>query len=140
VPLLASETLCAWLAEAIDRARQAEAFDLWGYVFMPEHVHLLLMPTERRYSIARVLAAIKRPVAYRAIGHLKARRDPLLQYLAVTDRSRAKSRVWQAGGGHDRNLQTPRAIHAMLDYIHYNPVARGLVTDPCHWRWSSARA
>ncbi len=26
-----------------------------------------------------------------------------------------------------------------LDYIHYNPVRRGYVDDPVHWRYSSAR-
>jgi hypothetical protein len=26
-----------------------------------------------------------------------------------------------------------------LDYIHYNPVKRGFVDLPEHWRWSSAR-
>ena len=26
-----------------------------------------------------------------------------------------------------------------LDYIHQNPVKRGYVSDPTHWRYSSAR-
>jgi hypothetical protein len=26
-----------------------------------------------------------------------------------------------------------------LDYIHYNPVKRGLVADPADWAWSSFR-
>jgi len=26
-----------------------------------------------------------------------------------------------------------------LEYIHYNPVERGYVDEPAHWRWSSAR-
>jgi len=26
-----------------------------------------------------------------------------------------------------------------LEYIHNNPVARGYVDDPVHWRYSSAR-
>ncbi|HEV7999545.1 MAG TPA: hypothetical protein VGP63_06685 [Planctomycetaceae bacterium] len=26
-----------------------------------------------------------------------------------------------------------------LEYIHNNPVARGYVDDPLHWRYSSAR-
>jgi hypothetical protein len=27
-----------------------------------------------------------------------------------------------------------------LEYIHYNPVKRGFVDLPEHWRWSSARS
>ena len=26
-----------------------------------------------------------------------------------------------------------------IEYIHNNPVLRGFVDDPLHWRWSSAR-
>jgi hypothetical protein len=26
-----------------------------------------------------------------------------------------------------------------IEYIHMNPVNRGFVDDPLHWRWSSAR-
>ncbi len=26
-----------------------------------------------------------------------------------------------------------------LDYMHFNPVERGYVDDPIHWRYSSAR-
>ena len=138
LPLLRSETLCRWLAEAIGRAREDEAFDLWGYVFKPEHVHLLVYPREREYSLSRILTATKRPVAWQAIKHLRASADPLLESLRGRDRSRAQFRLWQTGGGHGRNLQSTPAIHAMLDYIHYNPVARGLVGREHEWKWSSA--
>ena len=139
LPLLRSPTLCSWLAEAIEAARAQHSFDLWGYVFMPQHVHVLLWPRENEYSISRILTAIKRPVAYKAIGQLKAKGHPLLRTLAVTDRSRAQYRLWQAGGGHDRNLRDPKAIHAALAYVHGNPVRRGLVESPVDWVWSSAR-
>jgi len=63
LPLLTSDTFCQWLAQSINRAREDRAFDLWGYVFMPEHVHLLLFPRDAQYSVGRILSAIKRPVA-----------------------------------------------------------------------------
>ena len=43
------------------------------------------------------------------------------------------------GPGCDRNLFTPRAILASLDYIHDNPVKRGLCERVIDWPWSSAR-
>ena len=36
------------------------------------------------------------------------------------------SKVWQEGPGFDRNLLTVKAVQAALDYIHTNPVKRGL--------------
>ena len=47
-------------------------------------------------------------------------------------------RFWQRGGGHDRNLFTPEAVRAGIDYVHLNPVRRGLCERPADWRWSSA--
>jgi putative transposase len=32
--------------EELDRARAEHGFGLWGYVLMPEHVHLVLFPPE----------------------------------------------------------------------------------------------
>jgi putative transposase len=139
LPLLRTQTLCAWLAEAIGAAREREQFDLWGYVFMPEHVHLLLMPRNKDYSISHILSAIKRGVAYKAMGVLKSKDHPLLGELRVDAKDGRQYRLWQAGGGHDRNLYTVEAVHQMLEYIHNNPVRRGLVESALEWEWSSAR-
>ncbi len=44
------------------------------------------------------------------------------------------------GGGYDRNLFKWKHIEGAVDYIEWNPVTRGLVSDPKEWIWSSARA
>ena len=49
-------------------------------------------------------------------------------------------RFWQRGGGHDRNLRSDRDVHEKIQYIHENPVRRGLVAQPEGWPWSSCRA
>jgi putative transposase len=48
-------------------------------------------------------------------------------------------RFWQRGGGYDRNVTEPATLRQMIDYIHNNPVRRGLVREPTEWIWSSAR-
>ena len=45
---------------------------------------------------------------------------------------------WQSGGGYDRNIKTPKTLLAMIDYVHNNPVRRGLVKRAVDWHWSSA--
>jgi len=44
--------------------------------------------------------------------------------------------LWQ-GRFFDRALRTVKAYHEKVEYIHLNPVKRGLVTKPEEWRWSS---
>src|SRR5690606_4754408 len=55
---LSQERPCIWLAEAINLARTKHAFELWAYVFMPEHVDLLICPRQSDYDISKILATI----------------------------------------------------------------------------------
>lgn len=41
--------------------------------------------------------------------------------------ARTEPLFWQSGGGFDRNVHEPRTLLHMMDYIHLNPVRRGLV-------------
>ena len=126
-----------YMAAAIQRARRAKGFHVWGYVIMPEHVHLLLWPACETYATSSILQAIKQPVARRAIRWLKTANPCGLQHLATGD-ARKPYRFWQAGGGFDRNVRSGEAPANMLTYIHENPVRRGLVKQAEDWIWSSA--
>lgn len=60
---LSEARFCQYLIDALNRARTTHAFDLWAYVFMPEHVHLVIYPKHNDYSVSRILQAIKQPVS-----------------------------------------------------------------------------
>ena len=47
-------------------------------------------------------------------------------------------RFWREGPGYDRNLTQPTTILSVIDYVHENPVRRGLVLRAIDWRRSSA--
>ena len=49
-------------------------------------------------------------------------------------------RFWQRGGGYDRNLRTVADIYEKIEYVHNNPVRRGLAASAEEWPWSSCRA
>jgi putative transposase len=135
---LRAERTCQWLADAIDDARRAHDFALWAYVFMPEHVHVLLWPKQAEYDIAAILKAIKRPVGVQAIKHLREHSPGWLPRITVKKGAKVERRFWQPGGGFDRNVTDPRLILLMIEYIHANPVRRQLVQSPEDWKWSSA--
>ncbi len=46
--------------------------------------------------------------------------------------------TWQSRF-YDFNLWSQRKEIEKLKYMHRNPVVRGLVQEPEHWRWSSYR-
>ena len=139
-PFLQAERTCLWLAEAINQARLKYDFALWAYVFMPDHAHIILFPREAQYDIGKIAGAIKLPVARRAVQFLQANKSPWLEKLTRQRDTRTERLFWQSGGGYDRNITSGKTLLQMIDYVHLNPVRRGLVERAMDWRWSSAAA
>ncbi len=128
------------LAKSITRANRRHSYDLTAFVFMPEHLHLLLLPHNVDCRIAKLLSAMKRPFSFRIKKLLEQANSPLLEKLTIMQRPGISSfRFWQEGPGYDRNVETDDAVRTVIDYIHMNPVRRGLCERPVDWRWSSAR-
>ena len=137
--VLESERTRQWFGEALEAARATFGFQVWAYVLMPEHVHLLVYPGEHPEQVSAFLKALKEPIARKAVAYLKAHDRSWLERLRVREGRRLRHRFWQPGGGYDRNITTAAALRAAIDYIHANPVGRGLVAQAEDWEWSSAR-
>jgi putative transposase len=135
---LNSERTCRYLTEAILRAKEIHEFDLWAYVFMPEHIHLLIRPRNESYSISKILLSIKQPVSRRALLFLRKNNPNGLRLLA-TGQKHTPYRFWLDGGGYDRNVTINKTLIDVVRYIHNNPVRRGLVSRPEDWLRSSAK-
>jgi putative transposase len=139
-PLLSNDRWRRFLSDSLDAAGEQFGFQLVAFVFMPEHVHLLTLPLNIEPAIDRYLAAVKRPVSANVQSDLQRQSSRLLAALTIRERpGKTAFRFWQEGPGYDRNLNTARAILAAIDYIHANPVRRGLCRTPEAWPWSSAR-
>ncbi len=128
-----------WLIDAINRAREKLAFHVWAYVIMPEHAHLLIWPTQAAYDISKILKAIKKSVANRALAFVRHEAPDFLKNMEDRQpNGQTHYRFWQRGGGYDRNLFEPRTVFQQIEYMHNNPVRRGLCQTPEDWLWSGA--
>jgi putative transposase len=89
-----------------------------GYVFMPDHWHALLYPgpedTLPRLMNSLKVASVQRINRVRNTG----------------------GALWQARY-FDRAMRTVKEYHETLEYLHLNPVRKGLVRRPEDWPWSS---
>jgi putative transposase len=99
-------------------------FDLcvYGYVVMPEHVHLLVNEP-RRGTLAEAIHFLKLSFAKR------------VRSLGATDSAEP---FWQKRY-YDRNVTSDREFTVKLRYLHQNPLKCGLVLSPKDWKWSSYR-
>jgi putative transposase len=140
LPLLTNNAWRFMLTDSIDRAMQRHGYLLTAFVYMPEHVHLLIFPQDTPSPIDHLLKAIKRPFSYRIKPLLTESGSPLLRQLTVPQRPGVTVfRFWQEGPGYDRNLISLETASDATKYIHLNPVRRGIVESELDWRWSSAR-
>jgi putative transposase len=101
--------------DSLQKAHSSYRFDVVGYVVMPEHVHLLV-GEPRRGLLAGALQGLKLSVA-----------------------RRARTRPFWLPRYYDFNVRTEGKRFEKLNYIHWNPMKRGLVDRLEDWRWSSYR-
>jgi putative transposase len=140
MPLLTNDVWRGMLVRAIGDAMTRLNFQLVAFVFMPEHVHLLVNPLSTEPDLPGLLIALKQPYSGQIRRLLDSTQAPLLGRLTIRERpGKQVFRYWQEGPGFDRNLNTARAILASINYLHHNPVQRKLCKKAVDWKWSSAR-
>ena len=116
---LSDEDYAAYLDLVADGCRAAGT-EVWAYCLMPDHVHLVLVPSHADGLRAGLGEAHRR---YTRRINL---RDGWRGYL------------WQ-GRFHSFVVDEPHLL-AAARYVELNPVRAGLVAAPADWPWSSARA
>ena len=123
LPLLAEPEVRDCFVQALERTRSLYRMYVYGFVVMPEHVHLLISEPERG-TVANAIQSLKIASAKRA------------RRLGAVPSSECA--FWQKRY-YDRNEWDQKEFLEKLKYIHRNPVKRGLVERPEEWRWSSYR-
>lgn len=104
------------LAEASERARVA----IWGYSLMPNHVHIIAVPSDED-GLRRTFRYVHRHYT----GYINAR-------------MRVTGHLWQ--GRFSSVAMDERHLVAALRYVALNPVRAKLSRRPEEWRWSSTAA
>jgi putative transposase len=106
------------LARVIAERRAEHGFLLTAWVFLPDHWHatLALRPPK---TISLIVESVKVSSTRR-----------------INACQKESGRLWQ-GRFFDRALRTVKEYHEAVEYIHLNPVRRGLAARAEGWRWSS---
>jgi len=104
----------------LERAACAYGVSVHAYVLMPNHVHLLATP--------QIEGGISKMMQY--LGR---------QYVQHVNRTYGRSgTLWERR--FLASLVETECLLPLYRYIESNPVRAGLVAEPEHYRWSSARA
>lgn len=107
------------------------------YVIMNNHFHLIISHKD----ISKIMQSFKKYTATRIISELELDNNKLilskLKDQKATHKITSKHQVWQEGF-HPQEISTPEMLRQKMEYIHYNPVRKGLVSNPVEWKFSSA--
>jgi len=116
----------------------ADGLKLYAYVVLENHLHLLVQSEQLGHDLARFKSYTARQlIAYLADTNVTQILDQLAFYKKEHKTDRAYQ-FWQEGC-HPEWIQNNDMMRQKIDYIHSNPVKRGYVDLPEHWRYSSAR-
>ena len=137
LPILSNRVFRQIVTTAIDEVRAGGRFCLLGWVLMPEHVHLVLLPGEGE-KLGAIVGDLKRISARRIHDRLSAEKSKLNKILTANRHGRVRFGLWQPRC-YDHNCRSEESVWQKVRYCHWNPVQRGLVSRPEEWIWSSYR-
>lgn len=119
-PVFAEESNVELLRQTMRRVKEIHPFAMRAYVFLPEHLHLLIQALGST-TISEVLHSIQRNFT--------------LNYKQAHG-IRHKTSLWQHGFW-DHVIRDEQDLADHFHYIHYNPVKHGRVSRPEGYAHSS---
>ena len=118
--------------------QQDTHFEIFGYVILENHLHLVA----RSEDLSRDVQRFKSYTAKEILAYLQAENATRLlrqlEWFKRFHKVESKYQVWEEGS-HPQIISSEAVLRQKLEYIHQNPVKRGYVDLPEHWRYSSAR-
>jgi putative transposase len=118
-PLFQSESAARLLLDTVFSYRERGIFQLYEFVIMPDHLHLLLAPTPN-LALERAMQFIKGGYSHRFLKETGSRME-----------------IWQRSFTNHR-IRDGNDFEQHRRYIHLNPFRAGLVESPKDYPYSSA--
>jgi putative transposase len=110
------------LREILHNVKQFHPFSMLGYVFLPEHFHMIIQPTGE-HNFSDIMHSLK--------PNFTKEYKKLIGLPSSKSMKFWQKRFW------DHVIRDDRDFENHLHYIHFNPVKHGYVTDPRDWKDSS---
>jgi putative transposase len=132
------------LANSVSYCRAQKGMQLYAYCFMPSHVHMIFRSTnEKPMELLRDFKkhTSKKMIQTIANNSQESRREWLLWMLERAGKKSGNVEQYQFWQHHNQPIElwSTKVIKQKIDYIHNNPVISGLVAEPIHYKYSSAR-
>ncbi len=132
-PKFANAILDSWRFLQMERE-----IDILAWVILENHLHWIACGPQlsRRVAEFKSFTATSILKQMATLGMKTMLQE--LEYYKLRHKLDQKHQLWQEGS-HPQAIKTEAMMLQKIEYIHDNPMRRGYVDDPTHWRYSSAR-
>lgn len=138
IPLFSKVELAEIVLNSLTFLQRQQRLILYSYVLMENHLHLIASAASLSKKIGNFKSFTARSIVdlltLNQSKHILAQ----LQFYKLKHKTDQQYQVWQEGF-HPQAILNEEMFTQKLNYIHSNPVRRGYVDDPAHWRYSSYR-
>lgn len=131
------------LIDSIRYCQKHKGLELYAYVIMPSHVHMIAAAKEG--NLGEILRDMKKHTAKAIVKAIEenpgeSKRELFIAhfYKAGKESKRHTNFQFWEETNHPVELYSDKFIIQKETYIHMNPVEMGLVSKPEHYRYSSA--
>ena len=137
-PLFSRPDTVQKVLDSLRALREAGRIEIYGYVILEDHVHLIASAAEltkvidefESSSSRQIMAVLETDKQQSMLRQLKGR--------GAEFDADGTCRLWQPRAD-PQVISGSEMMQQKLQFIHENPVKRGYVNDPSLWRYSSAR-
>ena len=129
---------------SFDYCRKHKGLELYGYVIMTNHIHLIARAKEP-FQLSHIVRDFKQFTANQLLPLLQSsqeiRRDWMMKRFEFAAREHQRNSVFQiwTHENHAIELFTRKVAQQKLDYLHHKPVRASIVEKPEDYLYSSAR-
>jgi REP element-mobilizing transposase RayT len=132
------------VTESLDYCRKNKGMEIYGYCIMSNHIHLIfrsslddpsgLIRDFKGFTSRKILKAISE-------NQQESRKEWMLWMFEKAGKTNSNVKNMQFWQQHNNPIEiwSLKVFEQKLNYIHFNPVEAGFVTDPTDWKYSSAR-
>ena len=131
------------ILESFEFCRREKELSINGYVIMSNHVHTIMQ--SKIGDLSNTIASIKKYTGLKIIRSIdvetESRKDWMLKRFEFAARSNRRSEDHQfwTHENQPKEIITGDFFRQKLYYIHNNPIKAGIVEEPEHYLYSSAR-
>jgi len=138
IPVFTRPETVTIIIDSLKYLQKDVSLKVYAFVVLENHLHLIVQSED----VVKDMARFKSFTARSIIDYLKQQNaKTILEQLSFYKKAHKQGRdfqLWQEGM-QSKQIQSAEMMKERINYIHNNPVKRGYVDEPKHWRYSSAR-